>query len=390
MPIYSFIIMNFRSIFHIRLQNFELQAERMLDAALKSRAVAIISAHNANGTIVAISPEAGQEGLCKGMKVSLARKMSQSTRLLPYNRSLYSRMHNYLYQTVARFSPLVEPAVFGQFYMDMTGMNGIYKNDLRAGDMISKRINEVVRLENHIGISSNKLLSRISTSVVPERIYKIDSGEESHFLAPLHSRLLPTSAQPSVERMLRFLFLRQVQDVQFVMLQESAAQAIFSRYYKPLAMEAKGMDTSAVQPPRKQDHIIEQTILPEDTNDEEKLCAIVRQMAGQVGFKLRRRSEIARHMNLEIHYTDGYRSERTGSLKINDEASVVRDCLELFFRANIRRNRIRTIIIDASKFQTVACQLDLFSPTETQHRVLAEALDHIRRKHGFTIIKTAA
>ena len=390
MPTYSFIIMNFRSIFHIRLQNFELQAERMLDAALKSRAVAIISAHNANGTIVAISPEAGQEGLCKGMKVSLARKMSQSTRLLPYNRSLYSRMHNYLYQTVARFSPLVEPAVFGQFYMDMTGMNGIYKNDLRAGDMISKRINEVVRLENHIGISSNKLLSRISTSVVPERIYKIDSGEESHFLAPLHSRLLPTSAQPAVERMLRFLFLRQVQDVQFVMLQESAAQAIFSRYYKPLAMEAKGMDTSAVQPLRKQDHIIEQTILPEDTNDEEKLCAIVRQMAGQVGFKLRRRSEIARHMNLEIHYTDGYRSERTGSLKINDEASVVRDCLELFFRANIRRNRIRTIIIDASKFQTVACQLDLFSPTETQHRVLAEALDHVRRKHGFTIIKTAA
>ena len=236
MPTYSFIIMNVRSIFHIRLQNFELQAERMLDAALKSRAVAIISAHNANGTIVAISPEAGQEGLCKGMKVSLARKMSQSTRLLPYNRSLYSRMHNYLYQTVARFSPLVEPAVFGQFYMDMTGMNSIYKNDLRAGDMISKRINEVVRLENHIGISSNKLLSRISTSVVPERIYKIDSGEESHFLAPLHSRLLPTSAQPAVERMLRFLFLRQVQDVQFVMLQKSAAQTIFSRYYKPLAM----------------------------------------------------------------------------------------------------------------------------------------------------------
>ena len=390
MPSYSFIIMNFRSVFHIRLQNFELQAERMLDATLKSRAVAIISAHNANGTIVSISPEAGQEGLYKGMKVSLVRKMSRSTRLLPYNRSLYSRMHNYLYETVAKFSPLVEPAVYGQFYMDMTGMNGIYKNDLRTGDLISRRIDEAVHLENHIGISSNKLVSRISTSVVPERIYKIDSGEESRFLAPLHSRLLPTSAQPSVERMLRFLFLRQVQDVQSVMEQESAAQAIFSRYYKPLAMEAQGLDTSAVQPPRKQDHIIEQTILPEDSNDEEKLCAIVRQIAGQVGFKLRRRSEIARHVSLEIHYTDGYRSERTGKFTANDEASVVRDCLEIFFRANFRRNRIRTIILDASKFQTVACQLDLFSPTETQHRILTEALDHIRRKHGFAIIKTAA
>ena len=94
----------------------------MLDAALRSRAVAIISAHNANGTIIALSPEAGQEGLCKGMKVSLARKMSPTTRLLSYNRSLYSRMHHYLYQTITTFSPLVEPAVFGQFYIDMTGM----------------------------------------------------------------------------------------------------------------------------------------------------------------------------------------------------------------------------------------------------------------------------
>ncbi len=362
----------------------------MLDAALKSRAVAIISAHNANGTIVAISPEARQEGLCKGMKVSLARKMSHSTRLLPYNRSLYARMHDYLYQTVAKFSPLVEPSVFGQFYMDMSGMNGIYKNDLRAGDMISKRIDEVIHMENHIGISVNKLVSRISTSVVPERIYKIDRGEESHFLAPLHSRLLPTSAEPPVEKMLRFLFLRQVQDVQSVMEQETAAEAIFSRYYKPLAMEVQGRDTSAVHPPQKQDHIIEQTVLPEDSNDEEKLCGVIRQIAGQVGFKLRRRSQISRQVSLEIHYTDGYSSRRTGSLKTNDEASVVQDCLELFFRANTRRNRIRTIIIDASKFQMVACQLDLFSPTETQNRALAEALDHIRRKHGFTVIRTAA
>ena len=390
MPNHHFINMNFRSVFHIRLQNFELQAERMLDAALKSRAVAVISSHHANGTIISLSSEARQEGLIPGMKVSLARKMSRLTRLLPYNRSLYVRMHQYLYENIATFSPIVEPAVFGQFYMDMSGMNSIYKSDLSAGDIISKRIDELVHLENHIGISSNKLVSRITTSVVPERIYKIDSGEESHFLAPLHSRLLPTSAEPPVEKMLRFLFLRQVQDVQSVMTQERAAQAIFIRYYKPLAMEAQGRDTSAVQPPQKRDHIIEQVVLPEDTNDEEKLSTIIRQMAGQIGFKLRRRSQIARKVRLEIHYTDGYASERIGSFKTNDEVSIIQDCLSLFFSANTRRNRIRTMIIDVSKFQMLVCQLDLFKPPETRHRVLAEALDQIRQKHGFTIVKTAA
>jgi len=378
------------SVFHIRLQNFELQAERMLDAALKSRAVAVISSHHANGTIVALSSEARQEGLIQGMKVSLARKMSRLTRLLPYNHSLYSRMHQYLYQTISAFSPIVEPAVFGQFYMDMTGMEGIYKSDLRAGDLISRRIDETVHLKNHIGISVNKLVSRISTSVAAERIYKIDSGTESRFLAPLRSGLLPTASQPAVEKMLRFLFLRQIQNVQSVMEQEAAAQAIFNRYYKPLAMEARGRDTSAVQPPQQQNHIIQQVVLPEDTNDEEKLCGVIRQMAGQLGFKLRRRCQIAKKVKLEIHYTDGYASARMGSLKNNDEASVIQDCLELFFRANTRRNRIRTMIIDASKLQTVACQLDLFRAPETQHRVLAEALDQIRQKHGFMIIKTAA
>jgi DNA polymerase-4 len=378
------------SVFHIRLENFELQAERMLDAALKSRAVAVISSHHANGTIVALSDEARQEGLLPGMKVSLARKMSRSTRLLAYNRSLYSNMHQYLYRTISTFSPLVEPAVFGQFYMDMTGMEGVYKSDLRAGDLISQRIDDTVHLDKHIGISVNKLVSRITTSVVPERIYKIDYGEESRFLAPLRSRLLPTAAEPSVEKMLRFLFLRQIQDVQSVMEEEKTAQTIFNRYYKPLAMEAQGRDTSVVQPPQKRNHITEQVVLPEDTNDEEKLCGVVRQMAGQVGFKLRQRSQIARKVKLEIHYTDGYASERIGSFKANDEASIIQDCLTLFFFANTRRNRIRTMIIDASRFQTIACQLDLFRPPETQHRVLAEALDRIRQKHGFTVIRTAA
>ena len=47
-----------RSVFHIRLSDFELQAERMLDASLRTRAVAIISSHHQNGTVVALSNEA--------------------------------------------------------------------------------------------------------------------------------------------------------------------------------------------------------------------------------------------------------------------------------------------------------------------------------------------
>ena len=55
-----------RSVFHIRLQNFEVQAERILDASLRTRPIAVISSHHQNGTIIALSTEAEAEGLCQG------------------------------------------------------------------------------------------------------------------------------------------------------------------------------------------------------------------------------------------------------------------------------------------------------------------------------------
>lgn len=206
-----------RSVFHIRLSDFELQAERMLDASLRTRAVAIISSHHQNGTVVALSNEAREEGLWPGMKVSLVRKMmSHSVQLLPYNAVLYDKMNRYLYRIVSSFSPIVEPDVYGQFFMDMTGADRLYQDSLRAGNLITRDIQFKLNLESLVGISGNKLVSRISTAVVPERIHMVTKGEEPCFLAPLASPILPSVQEKAVRRMVDFLFLHRVRDVQGV------------------------------------------------------------------------------------------------------------------------------------------------------------------------------
>ena len=50
-----------RDVFHIRLKELELQAERIMDPTLKTRPVAIISSPHPNGIIVSLSPEAAEE-----------------------------------------------------------------------------------------------------------------------------------------------------------------------------------------------------------------------------------------------------------------------------------------------------------------------------------------
>ena len=66
-----------KDVFHIRLNNIEIQAERLIDSCLKTRPIAIISSSHQNGSIVCLSDEAKDEGLVLGMKVSVARKNKQ-------------------------------------------------------------------------------------------------------------------------------------------------------------------------------------------------------------------------------------------------------------------------------------------------------------------------
>jgi len=375
-------------ILHLRLPDFELQVERLLDSSLRTRPIAIISSHNQNGTIVAASPEALGEGLFPGLKVALARRMTHSVILLPYNSTLYARVHNYLFQTLSRYSPLIEPTVFGQYFADLTGMQKIYGNSLRAGYLLAKDIQSKVSLHGHIGISINKLVSQITTAVVPETIYRVTPGDEATFLAPLATEVLPTASEPSVNKIVRFLLMNQVQDVQQVTEDQETGVIFFGQYFRRVYQEARGQDNTPVRPPQQRDHLTEQTILAEDTNDEEKLLGTVRNLAEQLAYQLRQRRQVTRALTVEIHYTDGFKSQRKGSVTANDDLTIRAEATRLFLAANYRRNRVRALILDATNFQPVINQLDLFrAPKDLR---LSQALDRIRQKYGFESIRSAS
>ena len=378
------------SIFHIRLKDFELQAERLMDASLRTRPVAIISSQQQDGTIVSVSSEAKEEGLYHGMKLSLARKMSHSALLMPYNRSLYARLNSYIYKTVSTFTPIAEPSNFGQFYLDMTGMKHLYPSYQQAGCLVSNTIADKTSLASTIGISVNKLVSRISTAVIPETINEITIGEESRFLSPLESPILPSVHIPQVNKMVQFLYLKQVNDIQKIVYSTQEGSIIFGKHFKQVSRETQGKDTSAVRPPTLKDHIIEQVIIPKDTNDQFILRSIVKTMAEQIAFQLRKRQQIAKNVKLEIHYTDGMRNARHDAFVATNDKSIVETCYRLFNLANYRRNRIRTIIIDVSKFVYFANQTSIFETGNVKNNNLSKALDIIRRKHGANSIYSAS
>lgn len=376
------------AVFHIRLKNFELQAEQIVDKGLINYPVAIISSANQNGTIVNLSPEAEEEGFYRGMKVSLARKMSHRVKMLPFNDRLYKKIHNYIYKILKYYSPIIEPGNFGQYYLDMTGMKNIYSDTKQAGYKIFKEINKRASMENRVGISVNKLVSNISTAVVEEPIYKISRGNESQFLAPLQSQVLPSARERKIEKIINFLYLQRVREIQQLTADEKAGNIIFSDNYQKVKQESHGEDNSIVQPPKLLNHIIRQTVLQEDTNDTDILDAVLIRLSEQLGYELRKRNQVAGKLSLEVHYSDGFKKTRTTRLLKNDNDTISQTCRELFQKANYRRNRIRSIMIDACKFQPAVHQLSLFEKPKPDD--LSKTLDRLRDKYGFTCIKKAA
>ena len=376
-------------VFHLRLSNLEIQAERILDSSIKGRPLAVISSHNPDGIILSLSKEALSEGLKKGMRVLKARKMSASTLLLPYNVHLYKRLYKYIYKSLSKFTPIVEPYKLGQFFLDMSGMNSIYDNNQNAGLLIIKAIKEETNIFSVIGISRNRLVSKIITAINSDPIHKIEAGEEPQFLAPLNPSFLPSVHIKYVNTIIDFLMIKKIKDIQDIANNYKYFHGLFGMHAFSLEKEANGAYASSVKPSPLSDSMSVQKVLSVDSNESNILYAIVRILSDDLSHRLKKRKQIANRMSLGIHYSDGFSANRIGSLKFNDSQYVFNTCINLFDKLNKRRNRIRSILINVSDFQSYLQQECLFKTKESDAIKISNVIDRIRSKYGLESIQYA-
>ena len=117
---------------------------------------------------------------------------------------------------------------------------------------------------------------------------------------------------------------------------------------------------------------------------------VLRDLSDKIAFSLRQRKKLAKKVRLDIYYVDGYKSQSVGSFNAVDDLSVMNVCKLLFNRANQRRNRIRSILIDAWNFHPYLFQQDLFSQGTDRTILLSKAVDKIRLKYGVHMLRNAS
>ena len=176
--------------------------------------------------------------------------------------------------------------------------------------------------------------------------------------------------------------LNSVSQMQDIFKIPQLAPILFGRFYLQLNQQVFGKDTSLVRPLLEKSKISEQKILSQDSNDYHLLQSIVRELSGNIGFKMRSSHRSAKYISIEIHYTDGFLNKRHRKLNCNDNHAIINICTDLFKKVFTRRNRVRTIIITATDLFPISRQLSLFDHPEIKQNNISSALDKMRAKFG--------
>ncbi len=368
-------------IIHIDIAAFAVAVERVVHPELRRRPVVVAPVGPSRSVVTALSPEAQDAGIRRGMILARALRRCRDLVVLPPNEPLYARASRALCQVLATFSPVLEPAGYGQAYLDMTGTGRLFGPPRDAAWRAQKEIRQRLRLESALGVASNKMVSRIAAVVTePVGLQDVPAGDESTFLAPLPAQLLP-GVGPKTQEQLLELNIRLIRELAVMRLEH--LMLAFGRLGFVLHQRALGIDDTPVYPPRAVPAVETDNVLAEDSNDWDLLQGVLRGLCERAGERLRELKQRAARMEVRVRYSD-YR-EATARAKLapplQSTAGLTAQAGRLFEQALARRTRVRSLRLRLTELSSGPAQLDLFAdPKPLRQARLESALDELRRR----------
>jgi DNA polymerase-4 len=379
-----------RDILHLRIDAFPVAVERLRNSALNGKPVVVCSRHSPRSLIFSASPEARTEGVFPGQPLTQALKRCRRLVILPPDDSLYQRAARAIGRILGHYSPLVESAP-GRFFADMSGTARLFGGVQDSAWHIRHEVRESVRLSGTVGAGSNKLVSGVAARVAARYsdLCSVPLGSEASFLAPLQVRMLP-AVRTKTEKALLSEFNIQW-NRQLAAIPPLQLTAVFGRQGALLHRQALGIDNTPVLPPGTKPFVLEETTLPEDSNDDRILLGLLYGMTERACARMRDQGVFPHTVWLHLRYSDGVDITRRLTLK----APTVTDPLlfrllqPFYLKTSFRRQRIRYLSLTFTDLEFSLNQLALFDRPADHQKAdrLVHALDTLREKYGISSIQ---
>ncbi|MFH1009270.1 MAG: hypothetical protein V1800_17485 [Candidatus Latescibacterota bacterium] len=378
-----------REIIYVNATAFAVQIEKIKNRSLKDFPI-VIAPGGSRSQVLALSYEARQAGLRKGMPLKDAMRQCRRVIVLPPDEGLYLRATREMNKILSGLSPVFESEKYGHTFLDVTSTQKIFGGAKEAAWKAHKEIAARLRIDTSVGLGANKLVSKVAASAIrPKGFQDVFPGTEEQFMAPLHVGFLPEVNRAIQEQLLELNIKinRELAAISLVPL-----SMLFGRTAVLLSQHAHGQDNRPVQPRDTAPFVLEKQTLGEDTNDLAVLSASLYVLVEKASLRLRKQMLHPGKLGLRIRYAD-YKEEH-GQIKLaiqSNGAHALYPCAErLLKRILVRRTRVRFLSLQFMDLRPVSSQLSLFPDIpHPQTASLTQAIDQIRDQFGEASIRYA-
>ncbi len=187
-----------RIVFHVDFDYFYAQCEEIRNSKIKGKCVAVCIFSDRGGDSGAIATanyNARKFGVKSGIPIMLAKNKlkEQDAVFLPADFDYYSDMSSKGMEIIEKYADVFEYVGRDEAYLDVTKKTKMsFNNAQHLAQQLKNEIRNELKLTCSIGISPNKLLSKIASDFKkPDGLTTVKPEQIEQFLSPLKIREIP-------------------------------------------------------------------------------------------------------------------------------------------------------------------------------------------------------
>jgi DNA polymerase-4 len=376
-----------RTILHLDLDAFFCAVEEIHEPSLRGKAFAVGGRPDQRGVVASCSYAARQFGVRSAMPMSRALALCPDLIVISHRHGAYGEMSGKVMERMRALTPLVEQISIDEAFLDLSDLREPAEQIARR---LQAQINTELGLPCSIGVASNKLVAKIATEVgkkaakgagPPNAITIVPAGEETAFLAPLPVGML-WGVGPKTQARLAELGVHTIGAL--AALEESALASRFGENGREMARHARGLDERPVVTEHEIKSISQETTFARDVRDDDVLERTLKELAVEVGRRLRRSNLAGTTVKLKLRWPDFTTLTRQTTLATttDQDDEIARTALALLTRVRPRGKAVRLIGVGVSGLQEPVRQLELWSESSEKNRKLQTVIDTLQEKYG--------
>lgn len=377
-----------RDILHVDLDAFFASVEQRDRPELRGKPVIVGAPPDQRGVVSTCSYEARAFGVRSAMPSREAFQRCPPGVFLPPDMPRYAAASRQVFQIFDRFTPLVEPVSIDEAFLDVTGSRLLFGDARAIAERIRAAIRSEVGLTASAGIAGNKFLAKLASEVnKPDGLTEVprDRAGILAFLAPQPVDRLWGVGKVLRERLAQHGY-RTIGDVQRATEADLSA-VIGGHVAGHLLRLAFGEDEREIETDFEEKSLSREHTFPVDCRDAEQMRTRLRDLAEDVGRRLRETGKFAGVAKLKLRWADfqTLTRQRAFAVPVCDDNSLRHMALELF-EAEPRIQPVRLIGFGVSGLaEQRQEQLSLFEgPADRRSRdeSLSRAVDDLRDRFG--------